>query len=324
VHRQGSTRHRFAPTVSGWEWTTCTGRPLGWYTEPFGDRCSWPIVNAVISWCRHCGRPGALTNEHVPPRSVGNDAPVGLIADPFDLESVVREVAEWDDGHVVGTLDSVCNQRASDWGYVAEYRRWFELFVARARAVTAKENTDPLRGTQPFEIELPYDVHPARFVRHVLGMFLALQATEHLFAQHHVLPELIGPDRLNTSKRRVDGIDIAPLRLYLSTCNASWSYLTTPMLGVETNLGSQGHVLWTPSSSTRSQFNDVLILCLTPFAFVLTTKDGSDLGRDISPWAQWSVDQRPRTNDRRVAVPTADRLQGAIRAMVYPTDYIAR
>jgi hypothetical protein len=280
-------------------------------------------VNTIISWCRHCGRPGALTNEHVPPRSAGNDAPVGLTADPFDLESVVREVAEWDDGHVVGTLDSVCNQRASDWGYVAEYRRWFELFVAQARAVTAKKNTDPLRGTQPFEIELPYDVHPARFVRHVLGMFLAVQATEYLFAAHPVLPELIGPDRSNTSKRRADGINIAPLRLYLNACNANWSYLTAPMLAVETNLASQSPVLWTPPSSTHSQFNDVLVLCLSPFAFVLTTKDASDLGRDISPWAQWSVDQRPRSSERRLAIPTADRLQSGIRAMVFPAEDVA-
>jgi len=70
----------------------------------------------------------------VPPRSTNNDAPVGLLVEPFDLRSVVRDVAEWDEGHVVSTLDAVCNKRASDWGHVAEYRRWFELFAAKVDA----------------------------------------------------------------------------------------------------------------------------------------------------------------------------------------------
>jgi hypothetical protein len=86
-----------------------------------------------------------MTGEHVPPRSTGNEAPAGLVADPFDLNSVVQQVAEWDEAHVVSTLDSVCNGRASAWGYVEEYRRWFELFVAKAEAVAAKTGSDPLR-----------------------------------------------------------------------------------------------------------------------------------------------------------------------------------
>ena len=74
-----------------------------------------------------------------------------------------------------------------------EYRRWFELSVARLQAAGTQRNADPLRGTQPFEIGLPYDVQPARFVRQVLGMLLAVQATEHLFAAHSVLPRADRP-----------------------------------------------------------------------------------------------------------------------------------
>ena len=236
----------------------------------------------------------------------------------------MREVAEWDEGHVVSTLGPLCNKRASDWGYVAEYRRWFELLVAQARAVAQQENADPLRGTRPFEIDLSYDVHPARFVRQVPGMFLALQTTEHLFAAHPVLAELIGPEPSDDSKRRVDGLDIAPLRLYVSVCNANWSYLTTPMLAVEANLSAESKLLWTPPSSTRSYPDDVLILCVAPFAFVLTTRNASDLGQDVSHWTQWSVDQRLRKTERRLALPTADKLQGAIRAMIYPANYVVR
>jgi hypothetical protein len=280
------------------------------------------VNSPVISWCRHCGVAGQLTDEHIPPHSANNDAPVGRVVDPFDLASVVREVAEWSVGHVVSTLCLACNNRASNWGYVKEYRRWLELIVERARASVQQTNADPLRGTQPFEIQLPYDVQPARFVRQVLGMFLAVQATEHLFVAHPVLPELIGPEPSDDSKRRSQGLDIAPFRLYVSVCNANWSYCDRPMLAVEMNLDAGSQLLWTPRSSIPSQVDDALLLCLAPFAFILTTKDANDLGHDISDWARWSVVQRPGTNQRRLILPTAEQLQSALRAMVYPGDYV--
>jgi hypothetical protein len=84
------------------------------------------------------------------------------------------------------------------------------------------------------------------------------------------------------------------------------------------------HDLWTPPSSTPSKLDDVLILCLAPFAFILTTNDASDLGHDISEWGRWSVDQRPGKNQRRLVLPTADQLQGGPRAMVYPGGYGVR
>jgi hypothetical protein len=264
-----------------------------------------------------------MSGEHVPPRGTGNKRPVGLVVDPFDLNLVVRQVAEWDEGHVVSNLDRACNQRASDWGYIKEYRRWLELFIAEAKAVAAKTGADPLRHTNPFEIELPYDVHPARFVRQVLAMFLAVQETEDLFAGHPVLPELIGPDPSDDSKRRTDGLDISPLRLYVSVYNGRWAYGTVPMLAIKTSLLPTRELMWTPPSSA-SQLDDLLILCLTPFAFVLTTADANDLGHDISPWTQWSVDQRPSKSEVRLALPTADQLQGATRAMIYPSDYVVR
>src|SRR5438046_1262491 len=123
------------------------------------------MSSRTLSWCRHCGEAGEMTDEHVPPRSTGNADPVGLLADPLDPKSIVRQVAEWREGHVVDTLDKRCNGRASNWGYVKEYRQWHELFVEHAKRIVAKTNKDPLRGDQPFAIELPYDANPARFVR---------------------------------------------------------------------------------------------------------------------------------------------------------------
>jgi hypothetical protein len=277
---------------------------------------------AVVSWCRHCGRPGPLTDEHVPPRSTNNEDPVGRLADPLDLNFVVQQVAAWDEGHVVSTLDERCNNRASDWGYVKEYRRWFELFFDGARRIAAKTNTDPLRGARPFDIELPHDVQPARFVRQVVGMFLAVQESEHLFVTYQALPDLIGPDPAGDSKRRFDGIEIAPLKLCLSVCNATWSYGTHPLHSIETDLGVRSDFLWTPPPSTGSVVDDFWTLCVAPFVFVLTTKDANDFGHDISHWAQWSVDQRPTKSERRFSLPTADQLQAGLRAMIYPGDYV--
>jgi hypothetical protein len=233
---------------------------------------------------------------------------------------VVRQIAEWDEGHVVSTLDPECNGRASRWGSVKEYRRWFEFFVDRARVIVKRPNAHPLRGMTPFEIHLPYDAHPARFTRQVVGMFLAVQATEQLLAEHPVLAELIGPDPDDGSGRRVDGLGIAPLHLYVSVCNAQWGYLDRPMLAAQVSLGVRNERLWTPPPSGPTQLDDTLMLCLAPFAFVMTTRNATDLGHDISHWATGPVDRRPRSQQRRLLVPTADQLQSGLRAMVFPHD----
>jgi hypothetical protein len=278
----------------------------------------------AFDWCRHCGVPGQLTAEHIPPRSSNNDSPVGRVVNPFKLDAVVQEVAAWNEGHVVSTLDPTCNHRASKWGYVKEYRRWFRLFEERARSIARLTHVDPLRGTEPFEIRLPYDVQPARFARQVLGMFLAVQSTKDLFTTHSTLSELIGPDPSDGQKRRSTGLDIAPLHLYLSVYNANWKYLNQGMLTVETSLDRDGRLLPTPPQSLQPLFSETFILCLAPFAFVLTTRNAHDQGHEISDWTKWSVDLRLRKNQLLLVLPTADRLHDTLRAMVYPDDYVIR
>jgi hypothetical protein len=264
-----------------------------------------------------------MTGEHIPPRRTGNVDPVGLVLDPLDINSVVQQVADWNEGHVVSTLCLDCNGRASRWGYVGEYRRWFDDFVAHRKAVVAKTGADSLRARKPLEIDLPYNVQPARFVRQVLGMFLAVQEAEHLFVEYPVLPELIGPDPSGDSRRRADGLDISPLHLYLSVYNGKWGYGTCPMASIRMSFGPASELLWTPPSSS-SELDDFLILCLTPFAFVLTTAEARDLGHDISSWTRWTVGQRPDKSERPLTLLTVDQLQGGIRAMIYPDDYIVR
>ena len=283
---------------------------------------SFGAEGEAFDWCRHCGVLGQLTAEHIPPRSTNNDSPIGRAINPLTLDAVVREVAAWDEGHVVRTLDPVCNHRASTWGYVKEYRRWFHLFEERARSIARQTHVDPLRGVEPFEIRLPYDLQPARFVRQVLGMFLAVQSTRGLFAAHPILSELIDPDPSDDLKRRSAGLDIAPLHLYLSVYNANWKYLSQPMLTIETNLDRNGRLLPTSPQSVQPLLDQTFILCLAPFAFVLTTRNAHDQGHEINDWTKWSVDQRLRKNQLLLVLPTADRLHSTLRAMVYPDDYV--
>lgn len=280
------------------------------------------LASLEYSWCRHCGLPRPMTREHVPPRTVGNDQPVGRIDEPFDQKAVVREVAEWKEGHVVRTLCDPCNHRASAWGYVAEYRRWHDLLRGRARQLAAERGTDPLRGSGPFPIELPYAVQPGRFVRQVIGMFQAVQATEHLLVSYPLLADFIGADPDDGDRRRQDGLSIHPLHLRLSVCNTDWCYLTRPGMSVEVPLGGSGR-LWTPPGS-RAKTDDALLLVLAPFAFALTTNDSADMGVDVSEWTTWGVDDRPRRTQRGLSIPTADQLVGWARAMIYPADYVSR
>jgi hypothetical protein len=93
------------------------------------------------------------------------------------------------------------------------------------------------------------------------------------------------------------------------------------VITVETSLGPASRLVWTPTVS-GSRVNECLVLCLAPFVFVLSTADASDLGHDISLWTQWSANQRPSKSERRISLPTADQLQGGLRAMVYPSDYV--
>lgn len=164
-----------------------------------------------------------MTDEHVPPKSTGNDEAVHLVEDYFDLDSVLAEVAEWDQGHVVRTLDRRCNGRASDWGYVKEYRRWHDLFKEAHRAGRATR-IDPFRGDRPWSIDLPYDVMPARFVRQAIGMLLAVQASPDLLAGSPQLADLIAGDPDDGERPRPAGLTIEPMYLYLSVYSGRWSY----------------------------------------------------------------------------------------------------
>jgi hypothetical protein len=261
-----------------------------------------------------------MTDEHVPPKSTGNSEPVNLVEDPFDLPGVLQEVAEWDEGHVVRTLDLRCNGRASEWGYVKEYRRWHDL-VKAAHVVGRAKRIDPFRGDQPFPIELPYDVMPGRFVRQVVGMLLAVQASHELLAGHPHLAELIGGDSVNDDQSRGPGLPIEPLHLYMSVYSGSWAYATDPLGSLATDLSASPLIL---PPGARTSEADVYVLALAPFAFVASSDQKENLGLGINDWATWERSRRPGKRERALLLPTVDTMHPALRAMLYPDDYVVR
>lgn len=261
-----------------------------------------------------------MTDEHVPPKSTGNDEAVRLVEDPFDLGGVLAEVAEWGEGHVVRTLDLRCNGRASDWGYVKEYRRWHDLFK-EAHVAGRARRVDPFRGDRPWSIELPYDVMPARFLRQVAGMLLAVQASPDLFAGSPQLADLIGGDLDDAEKPRAGGLTIEPMHVYLSVYSGCWSYVSAPITSLTIDMTPTALVV---PLEARARAVDVYVLALAPFVFVASTAQLDNLGLDVSDWAAWERSQRPRRSERLLHIPTVDMMEPGLRAMLYPDDYVVR
>jgi hypothetical protein len=260
-----------------------------------------------------------MTLEHVPPRSTGNNIPVRQIIDPIGGDDLAREVRDWRDGHAVRSLCSECNLRASRWGYVSEYRKWHDLVIVEAHRKAKRGGNDPLRGTEPFEFSLPYDAMPARFVRQVIGMFLAVQEAEHLLASYPILADLIGPEP-HEDRRRSEGLSIKPLRVLVSVANTKLAYVTKPLTELAFSQPASVYpTLWTPPGAP-TQTHDIFLLALTPFLLILTDSGDPHLGIDVGDWTVWAADQRPKRAERSLALSTADQVSGGIRSMLYPAD----
>jgi hypothetical protein len=254
-----------------------------------------------------------MTDEHLPPKSTGNNAPIAQRVDPFNQPDVTRQIAAWQEGHALSTLCAACNGRASNWGYVAEYRRWHDLVVEAARGFVRSESRSPFRGTTPWVVELPYDVMPARMVRQLVGMLLALQSTEHLFAEHPELAGLIDADALDPAKPRKLGLELTRLHIYLSGYNGDLSYFSAPVAAVSFSL--EPSPLHLP---TGARARSVLqwLFAFPPFLVIVSEEPDPSLGTDITAWTSWSHDDRPKASGRSLVLPTVDQLPMPLRAMM--------
>jgi hypothetical protein len=262
-----------------------------------------------------------MTDEHVPPKSTGNHEKVELVMDSFDLNSVLLEVAEWDEGHIVRTLDNRCNKRASDWGYVKEYRRWHEWFLAAAHAAGQENLVDPFKGEKAFSMQLQYDLMPARFVRQVIGMLLAVQESQKLIVDFPRLAELIGSEPRNDQQPRSAGTSIEPLHLYMSVYSGSWGYGTSPFLQITMDLTHSSLIV---PAGARTQDLQVYLLALTPFVFVAASEPSANFGLSVQEWTTWDRSQRSARPMPTLDVPTVDMMEPWLRAMLEPNDYTFR
>jgi hypothetical protein len=166
---------------------------------------------------------------------------------------------------------------------------------------------------------LPYDVMPARFMRQVVGMLLAVQESPELFAGSPQLADLIGGDQEDDQEPRGAGLAIEPLHLYMSVYSGSWGYGTCPLSSVTIDLRPSSLIV-PPGAQARSV--DVYLLALAPFVFVASSEPKENVGLSISEWATWERSQRPRRSERSLDVPTVDMMEPALRAMLYANDYV--
>ena len=271
----------------------------------------------TVSWCRHCGRPDVMTAEHVPARSTGNDQPVRRNTAPLGTFPAYEVVQAWEGGHAVPTLCNACNQRGTNFGYVAEYRKWFEFFLGQLRAAVAA-GQNPLSGPAALTVELPYDFQPARFVRQVIGNIMAVQHTDVLVSTYPQLMDLVAGDPDAPSRPRLTGVDPSPLRLYMSIYNGTYVIPLSMAYLSELPNPAAGHpTLWTPPAPAGKP-DDAWLLGVPPFAFVLTTKGAADLGTDVTDWVRQGPQWRPPRAGRHLTLPGSDALSPPIRGLLTP------
>lgn len=187
--------------------------------------------------CRICGEQPAVTREHLPPRSAGNDRTARthmleewLARDDLDVIPGGRV----EQGGIFGfTLCSGCNRRSGR--YAAEYRDWA---ATCARLITELSNSpaelDQLPSLREVGVRLGPDVRPGAFTRQVLASMCSAAgpwniATRHPEIRAMVLDDAVGslPPPLSLSMGLFLGPDafIAGPSLQVNLPTNEWRWL---------------------------------------------------------------------------------------------------
>lgn len=254
-----------------------------------------------------------MTREHIPPRSAGNDQDIGVLHRA--QKANVEDLRRWPDGHTVDTLCGPCNQRPGSgaWNYVRTYVKWHDAVVAAARRSYKQTRRDPFACTYAMEFDAPHTLQPARFARQVLGMFLAVQERETLFAEHPTVRSAVAPG----DDPRGKPPDVVPAlqgcRLGVTIYNERIMYNHGPVMLVEVPTGPQGLVL---PHGASGRTDDLYTLGLPPFMFMLTTHPTLFLGKDISGWPSRSTHDGLGRQERQMELPTFWQLPSLVRAML--------
>lgn len=166
-----------------------------------------------IDCCRICGNEAVMTAEHIPPRAAfnkGTGRNVGLneILGPGALNSLDLGSGPFQQGGIKGyTLCSRCNSRTGElWG--PEYKEWANWFAALILQTEERYgDLEKLVGPLIVTDVTFKGIHPGRFIRQLLSMFLSISGGPELAQQYPDLPSLV----LGESPRPLP----EPLRLYL-------------------------------------------------------------------------------------------------------------
>jgi hypothetical protein len=242
-----------------------------------------------------------MTEEHIPQRSVGNDKAVTAYTQPPNPGD--EPAGFWTGGHTRPTLCTGCNKRPSDWGYIAEYKAWHGLFHRRGLELASALARDPFESEALFEITLPYDRMPGRFVRQVIGNLLACQQSEWLITAQPQLAAVIGPDP-DRPERPHPALDVSPVRLYMGVANKNWILPYGPAMLVTTHLaGVTPGGITIPSGVALTTWTVSAVV--TPFVFVLADGPLDGLGGfGIDSWTKLNVHARLPKSQLNLRVPT--------------------
>ncbi|WP_343442056.1 hypothetical protein [Micromonospora schwarzwaldensis] len=161
---------------------------------------------ALVDWCRHCGVETRMTEEHLPPKSADNAAPITIYN---EVNGELKVLRSYEQGHSIPSLSSDCNGGASKRGLPQAYATWRKDVVGQLGQAAAsmqaafgwdrndlwllaKSETEafwlPMEHGRGINPRGGVSLHPGRIVRQIIGMTLAVQRTRRLRDEH---PELI-------------------------------------------------------------------------------------------------------------------------------------
>jgi len=246
-----------------------------------------------------------MTEEHLPPKSAGNNSPINVYNEQDGALVVLRSFEE---GHTIPSLCEGCNNQASQRGLPQAYALWRDdvighLKQAAAAFHQASENSPNdlwslVRADRAFNLPMEHgtelgsdrivNLHPGRIARHVLGMILAVQESRYLLDNHPQLAAAYHSDELAL---------IEPFALHVTLANAGLAYLKDALLSVSFDFTGSGK-----TGSTQCW-----MLCFPPFLIVLTEGPQPPIeATRIDQWFAYPANQFFSKRDREVSYPIAD------------------
>lgn len=256
-----------------------------------------------------------MTEEHLPPRSAGNDKPITAYT---EREGVLQVLRSFKEGHTVPSLCEECNNKASARGLPQAYTRWQDDTVGHLNeAGAAYQQT---RGGSPNDLFslghenggalwLPMEhgtklgsthienLNPGKIARQVLGMMLAVQSGRVLYD---------GQPQLASAYHSDGPTSIAPFALHVALANCGLNYFTDSVTPATMNLASG-------SVSTSGPF---WALSFPPFLLFLTSEQTAPIeATRIDQWFAHPLNEAFSKHDRKVSYPISDQRELLVAAL---------